>query len=82
MVTAAGMTAEQATDYLSSMGVDAQVENDTKEVEEVVEYHRIPKISTVSRGYVPEEGQGVSTVSAPMVTYETVPVKTKKNVTA
>lgn len=29
MVNAAGMTADQATDYLSSMGVDAQVEEET-----------------------------------------------------
>ena len=45
MVNAAGMTAEQATDYLSSMGVDAEVETDTVDT---------PETSTVVTGYTPK----------------------------
>ena len=42
MVTAAGMTAQQATDYLSSMGVDAEVieqKTDGTEKKQITGYH-------------------------------------------
>jgi hypothetical protein len=39
MVNAAGMTASQATDYLSSMGVDAEVITESKPVTETVGYN-------------------------------------------
>jgi len=42
MVNAAGMTAQQATDYLASMGVDAEVieqKNEAQEVSEAAGFH-------------------------------------------
>lgn len=44
MVNQAGMTAQEATDYLSSMGIDAEVETDTVTT---------PETSTVVTGYKP-----------------------------
>lgn len=44
MVNAAGMTAEQATDYLSTMGVDAEVVTNTETT---------PEMNTVISGYTP-----------------------------
>ena len=49
MVNAAGMTAKEATDYLASMGVDAEViEQDTsaEETTEAVEYDASPRVVT------------------------------------
>lgn len=46
MVNAAGMTADQATHYLSSMGIDAEVVNEPEAVEEQVGTKVIPKPAT------------------------------------
>lgn len=77
LVTAAGMTAEQATSYLASMGVDAEVVEDTTETTEPKEqtgfdsqlvqnppaYVRYPfRMGETTIGYV----------SAPMITYDEV----------
>lgn len=45
MVNAAGMTADEATSYLSSMGIDAEVEEAGKEVTETVGYNTKPTIT-------------------------------------
>ena len=77
LVTAAGMTAEQATSYLASMGVDAEVVEDTVETTEPKQqtgfdsqlvqnppaYVRYPfRMGETTIGYV----------SAPMITYDEV----------
>jgi hypothetical protein len=42
------MTAEEATDYLSAMGIDAEVIAEPETVPETVGYNLIPEIETVS----------------------------------
>ena len=56
MVTAAGMTAEQATDYLASMGVDAQV------VENTVPTTETKETGDIQAQLVPVTGQGYVSV--------------------
>ena len=81
MVNAAGMTAEQATDYLSSMGVDAEVETIDNEEEETNEFAGA-KANITSKS-VPGTNPltGVPTnFEIPDITYteQKTPVKTKK----
>ena len=83
MVNAAGMTAEEATDYLSSMGVDAEVITEPEEVEEVQGYDLVATPSTVPVNYTGAASDGTPqtlTASYPTVSYETKPVTTKKTV--
>ena len=77
MVTAAGMTASQATDYLSSMGIDAEVEQDTTTVPEHVATNikAIPTTETFGEG-------GPSELSATSIKYDTTPVIVDKVVSA
>ena len=86
MVNAAGMTADQATSYLASMGVDAEVIEEPVETEETAATNLLPSMSTVSQDYqVPAaNGQGTETVTAtaPKVTYDVEPVESTKETKA
>ena len=53
LVNAAGMTAKQATDYLSSMGVDAQVEEIDNPTEDVQEHVGTSVTPTQIKGTIP-----------------------------
>ena len=75
MVNQAGMTAQEATDYLSSMGVDAEVVTKPETVTETVGYNLIPTIKTVEGPY------GIGSISFSGVTYEQEPVVQEKEVT-
>lgn len=75
MVNAAGMTAQQATDYLSTMGVDAEVVTKPETITETVGYNLIPTIKTVEGPY------GLGTMSFSGVTYDQEPVTQTKEVT-
>ena len=79
MVDASGMTAEAATDYLSSMGVDAEVVNVPQEIEEVVGYNLKPVFGLAGTDYSPLEGT-TARGTYPTVTYQTTPVIQKKEV--
>lgn len=86
MVNAAGMTADQATSYLASMGVDAEVIEEPVETEETAATNLVPTMDTVSQDYqVPaSDGQGTETVTAtaPRVTYDVEPVESTKETKA
>lgn len=79
LVNAANMTAQEATDYLSSMGIDATVVNKPEEVEETVGYDLIATPGTKEAPYSPLEGES-AVATFPTVTYEASPVTTKKTV--
>lgn len=84
MVTKAGMTAEEATDYLSSMGIDATVEAPKQKVTETVAYDLTPTITMEEReGQSPAttgEGATPTKYSFPKVKYEQTPIQTEKEV--
>lgn len=84
MVNAAGMTSEEAQAYLSSMGVDAEIETEQAEqTDQQVYYDVVPKFNMVE-GPTPTfpamMGDDLtrplysSPVRVPSVTYESVPV--------
>ena len=76
MVNAAGMTAQQATDYLSSMGVDAEVVTEPSEpIEETVGYSLTPKIITKGGPY------GFGMIEFSGVEYTKDPIKVSKQTT-
>lgn len=86
MVTAAGMTADEATNYLSSMGVDAQVETDTQDIEETVATHLVPTTGITTVPYVipatsPDKPPIQAEASFPSVTYDAIPVTQTKKAT-
>lgn len=86
MVTAAGMTADQAQSYLSSMGVDAEVEQQEQTTQEIVGNNLIANTGVRSVNYsVPVDG-GSSTLSGtatfPYVQYTSEPVIATKKTTA
>ena len=84
MVNAAGMTAQQATDYLSSMGVDAEVINEPKTVQETVGYNTIPSFDYKNVSYWPASQDGgakQATAIYPTVRYNTYPVTVPKTTT-
>jgi hypothetical protein len=58
MLTQAKMTAQEAESYLSSMGIDATVVNDTKTVEETVGYDLVGTPSVVPVEYNPPVENG------------------------
>jgi TP901 family phage tail tape measure protein len=77
MINAAGMTAEQATDYLSSMGVDAQVEQvetTTEDAKEVLGWNStLNPVTEKGSATVPVgTGDGMSTkdIDLPVTVYE------------
>ena len=83
MVTAASMTAQQATDYLASMGVDAQIIQQKTTAQDNVQYTgakatvKTQEVESVN----PSNGQPV-TYRIPSIYYETVPadgVETKQS---
>lgn len=80
IVNAAGMTAQEATDYLSSMGIDATVEEATDDIEETVGYNLTP----VNGGYTAMAAKiGDDTEFwIPSITWDAEPVKVKKTVAA
>lgn len=83
MVNAAGMTAQQAQDYLSSMGVDAEVIEEPVTTEETVATSLEATPGTVSQEYiVPSgtDGTGTTTMTAtfPTVSYSAEPVPGEK----
>lgn len=82
MVNAAGMTAQEATDYLSSMGVDAEVVNQTDTVQETQAYNLKAKPESVSVTYNPGAGSGSATATYPYVTYTPEPVTVNKTITS
>ena len=86
MVNAAGMTADEATDYLSSMSVDAQVESDTQDIQENVATNLVPTTGVTTVPYVvpassPDGLPTIAQASFPSVTYTTEPVMQTKKVT-
>lgn len=81
MVNAAGMTADQATNYLSSMGIDAEVVNEPETITETVGYNLTPKITPVTQSYGPAaDGSQTATASYPQVEYTSEPVEVEKQV--
>ena len=83
LVNAAGMTADQATSYLASMGIDAEVETQTETVEETVGTEVVAHPTTVSQPYTAPAAAGAAeqqqlTATFPQVTYETKPIKETK----
>lgn len=76
MVNAAGMTADQATSYLSSMGIDAEVITDTTQTVDNVKYMgAIPNVQAVTfEGTTPVFGLP-QRYSFPSVTYTPAPVE-------
>ena len=89
MVTAAGMTAQQATDYLSSMGVDAEVierKTDGTETQQITGYHGEVNNTQIPYDFVYMNGTSLEhytgSITAPGVNYvpdtETV-TDTKEN---
>lgn len=86
MVNAAGMTAQEATDYLSSMGVDATVEEETTETQETVGTNLIatPHYTREMPYTVPTQDGGSveGSTKFPYVTYQTFPVYGDKKTTA
>ena len=86
MVNAAGMTASQAEAYLGSMGVDAEVEEATKTVQEVVGHNAIPytflKRQAYDPGSDPDGSTSPSIATYPEVMYRTTPVTVPKKVSA
>jgi hypothetical protein len=74
IVNASGMTAQQATDYLAAMGVDAEVIEDTSRVRDIHQYTGAkPTIEdNPFPGTDPATGAPM-TYHFPTVTYETVP---------
>ena len=77
LVNAAGMTAQQATDYLATMGVDATVKTVEKEEEEKHKYAGAEANVTTQEvtGVDPLTG-GEVTYSIPSVTYTEKPLET------
>ena len=81
MITAAGMTAEQATNYLSAMGIDAEVITEPETVKEVQGYNLVATPGTETIQYNPgADAGGVATATYPTVTYTPEPVYTEKTV--
>lgn len=83
MVTAASMTAQQATDYLASMGVDAQIIQQKTTAQDNVQYTGAEATVTTQEveSVNPSNGQPV-TYRIPSIYYKTVPadgVETKQN---
>ena len=83
MVTAASMTAQQATDYLASMGVDAQVIQQKTTAQDNVQYTGAEATVTTQEveSVNPSNGQPV-TYRIPSIYYKTVPadgVETKQS---
>ena len=86
MVNAAGLTADEATDYLSAMSVDAQVESDTQDIQENVATNLVPTTDVTTVPYVipassPDGLPTIAQASFPSVTYTTEPVMQTKTVT-
>lgn len=84
MVTAAGMTAQEATDYLSSMGVDAEVKNQEQTVSEVVGHnvraHTFTTYQAYSPGVQPDGTPITSIATYPEVMYSTEPITVQKRI--
>ena len=78
IINAAGMTAQQATDYLASMGVDAEVIQDTSTVRDTHQYTGVEPdiIDNPVQGYDPVTRQPV-TYNFPTVTYRAVPAESE-----
>lgn len=82
LINAAGMTAEQATSYLATMGIDAEVQEDTTKKKEVIGHNLIPSVSeNPIVGFNPMTGDQV-TYNAPEIRYTTEPVETEKETSA
>ena len=85
MVNAAGMTAAQATDYLSSMGVDATVVEKTQQTTETVATDLQATLGEASAEYIVPASDGSPqsmTATFPTVTYNQNPVPSVKETTA
>ena len=87
MVNAAGLTAEQAQEYLASMGIDAEVETKTQETPETPAYNLTPNVSTRPIHYTPirmtdtgtsDGTPSMATATVPVVTYTSTPVHTTR----
>ena len=78
LVNAAGMTAQEATDYLASMGVDAEVETVETEATDKHEYTGAKAtVNTESvKGTDPITGNEI-TYNVPSISYEEVPLDTE-----
>lgn len=87
LINMAGMTADEATNYLASMGVDAEVVENTTTQEETAATNLVANTGVRTVGYtVPAAEPGGSPTRAvasfPVVTYTAVPVTTTKTVKA
>ena len=83
LVNAAGMTAQEATDYLASMGIDAEVVENKKSKTETVAYNVEPEPDTVEVPYSPAVvggKPGKETATYPVIKYKKTPVKAKKEI--
>lgn len=81
MVNKAKMTAQEATDYLSSMGIDAEVITEPQTVTEVQGYNLVATPGVVTQSYNPGAAAGgMAEATYPTVTYEPVPVTTEKTI--
>ena len=76
MITAAGMTAQQATDYLASMGVDAEVieqKTEGTETKQITGYHGEPNNTQIPYDFVYLNGTNLQhytgSITAPGVNY-------------
>lgn len=70
LVNMAGLTAEEATAYLSSMGIDAEIEEDkTKSQDEVVKQNIVPQLKQTGTMSVPVVAADGS------ITYNEVPIE-------
>lgn len=73
MVNAAGMTAAEAESYLSSLGIDAEVE-EHETTQDLVKNNLIPSVEYPTSMEVPTmAGDATTTVKVPSLLYEAVP---------
>ena len=87
LINMAGMTADEATNYLASMGVDAEVVENTTTQEETAATNLVASTGVRTVGYtVPATEPGGSPTRAvasfPVVTYTATPVTTTKTTKA
>lgn len=81
LVNAAGMTAEEATSYLSSMGIDAEVIEDSSTATESQEYTgAVADVTTEPVTYMDPLTNTTHTSQVPSITYspQPLPIKGKK----
>ena len=81
LVNAARLTKEQAENYLSSLGIDAEVNEKEDSVEETVGYNLTPRYGKIGYEF-PSVGGSRGYVAYPSVNYDVVPIKKTKTIKA